>query len=258
MHSLKRLQRAQPPSKPQTRTSPATGTGSAAAWRRRFELLAWGVGLLLVAVWGLARLVGSALEQRDLRRFHEAEAARPPEAAPAPVLPPDNARTVDQSQWAEERKRAYVRALKEEGPKPLALLRIPRIGLEVPVLAGTDEWTLDRAVGWVEGTARPGEPGNVGIAGHRDGFFRSLKDVRTGDELELATLAGRRNYRIAEIRIVRPEDVQVLEPTPAPTVTLITCYPFYFVGSAPRRYIVRATLADLKAALPTETTVQNH
>jgi sortase A len=127
------------------------------------------------------------------------------------------------------------------------VLRIPRIGLEVPVLAGTDEWTLDRGVGWIEGTTRPGEPGNVGIAGHRDGFFRGLKDVKSGDVIELATLTSRQNFRIEVIRIVSPADVQVLYPSPEPVLTLVTCFPFYFVGSAPERYVVRAVLSSAPA-----------
>jgi sortase A len=122
----------------------------------------------------------------------------------------------------------------------VALLRIPRLGLEAPVLEGTDEWTLDRGLGHIEGTARPGEPGNVGIAGHRDGFFRPLKDIRDGDLVELALPGSVRRYRVERLSIVRPDAVQVLRPTPAPSLTLVTCYPFYFVGPAPERFIVRA------------------
>jgi sortase A len=197
-------------------------------------------------------VAGSVLEQRDLRRFERARealrSARPasPAAAPAaPATPPPGASTpVDQSQWAEERIRAYQLALAREGPPPLGVLRIPRIGLEVPVLAGTSEWTLDRAVGWIEGTTPPGHTGNVGIAGHRDGFFRGLKDVKLGDALQLETLAGRASYRITGLSIVRPDDVAVLDATPIPSVTLVTCYPFHHVGSAPQRYIVRASLIE--------------
>jgi sortase A len=206
-------------------------------------------------VWGLARIVGGALEQRDLNRFRAADAQVRAQAPPAPTLAPVDPRAADQRLWAVERIHAYARALHDPGPSPLAVLRIPRIGLEVPVLAGTDEWTLDRAVGWVEGTARPGETGNVGIAGHRDGFFRSLKDVRPGDALELAIPGGSRSYRVDRIRVVHPHDVRDLESTALPTVTLITCYPFYFVGSAPERYIVRATLADAQATMAREDNV---
>jgi sortase A len=201
----------------------------------------------------LGRLVGGALEQRDLRRFERAlETRGPSPATVATALPPVDPRAVDQRHWDDRRIRAYFRALNEEAPPPLAVLRVPRIGLEVPVLAGTDEWTLDRAVGWIEGTARPGERGNVGIAGHRDGFFRGLKDVKTGDTLELITLSGAQDFRIEEIRIVSPHDVHVLDPADVPTMTLVTCFPFYFVGSAPKRFIVRAVLSSARGAMPRE------
>src|SRR5262249_58063415 len=117
---------------------------------------------------------------------------------------------------------------------PLAVLRIQRLGLEVPVLEGTDEWTLDRAVGHIEGTAGPGDAGHVGIAGHRDGFFRVLKDVATGDVLELALRKGVRRFRVERLVIVGPDDAEVIAPAARSLVTLVTCYPFYFVGPAPQ------------------------
>jgi sortase A len=120
------------------------------------------------------------------------------------------------------------------------VLRIPKIRLEVPVLPGTDDHTLDRAAGHIEDTAQPGMDGNSGIAGHRDGFFRGLKDITPGDVIELDTLQGTDVYRVERTWVVKPEDVSVLDPTPTPALTLVTCYPFYFVGSAPERFIVRA------------------
>ena len=121
------------------------------------------------------------------------------------------------------------------------MLRLPRLGLEAPILAGTDDKTLNRGIGHIEGAALPGAPGNSGLAGHRDGFFRVLKDIAVGDVLEVETLDGRRSYIVDRASIVHPDDVSVLEPTPSEAVTLVTCYPFYFVGSAPNRFIVRAT-----------------
>jgi LPXTG-site transpeptidase (sortase) family protein len=109
------------------------------------------------------------------------------------------------------------------------------------VLAGTDEWTLDRAVGHIAGTSRPGQAGNVGIAGHRDGFFRVLKDIAAGDVVELALPAEVRRFRVERLSIVESNDNRVLAPTRESRLTLVTCYPFYFVGSAPRRFIVQAT-----------------
>jgi LPXTG-site transpeptidase (sortase) family protein len=93
---------------------------------------------------------------------------------------------------------------------------------------------------WASSKTRPGTEGNVGIAGHRDGFFRALKDIAEGDAIELQTLGGRETYRVERTWIVEPEDVSVLDPTPSRSLTLVTCYPFYFVGSAPQRFIVRA------------------
>ena len=124
----------------------------------------------------------------------------------------------------------------------MAVLRIPRLRLEVPVLEGTDEWTLDCAIGHIEGTARPEEEGNVGLAGHRDGFFRVLKDIAEGDVMELALPGRVRRFRVEKVSIVGQDEVQVLAPTTAARLTLVTCYPFYFVGPAPDRFIVRAAL----------------
>jgi len=103
---------------------------------------------------------------------------------------------------------------------------------------------LNRAVGHIEGTASPGENGNVGIGGHRDSFFRGLKDVVTGDEIEILTQKESTTYVIDQITIVNPSDVSVLAPRSRSSVTLVTCYPFYFIGSAPQRYIVQATLLE--------------
>jgi len=110
------------------------------------------------------------------------------------------------------------------------------------VLEGTDEFTLNRGVGRIVGTSLPGQGGNVGIAGHRDGFFRSLKDIRRGDSIELVTTWGTDVYAVDRVRITRPSDVRVLQPRTKPSLTLVTCYPFYFVGGTPNRYIVEASL----------------
>ena len=122
------------------------------------------------------------------------------------------------------------------------------------MLPGTDDRTLDRAVGHIEDTAQPGTDGNSGIAGHRDGFFRGLKDIVPGDAIELDTLQGKDVYRVERTWVVDPEDVSVLDPTPARALTLVTCYPFYFVGSAPQRFIVRAVrVGDKPVSSPQST-----
>jgi sortase A len=157
------------------------------------------------------------------------------------------AKTPDFTLWSPKRIQLYEESFSAHLEPTLALLRIPSIELEVPVLPGTDELTLNRGVGLIEGTARPQEGGNVGIAGHRDGFFRKLKDVREGDRIDLVTDQGTDNYLIDRIVIVQPEDTSVLVPRSRPSVTLVTCYPFYFVGSAPQRYIVQASLSEPSA-----------
>ena len=123
----------------------------------------------------------------------------------------------------------------------IGVLRIASLGMEVPVLEGTERITLNRGVGRIAGTALPGLGGNIGIAGHRDSFFRPLRKIRRGDEIELLTRSGRHVYRVDQIKVTNPKDVSVLQPRPTPSLTLVTCYPFYYLGSAPKRYIVAAT-----------------
>jgi len=126
----------------------------------------------------------------------------------------------------------------------LALLSIARLELEVPIFSGTSKTTLNRGAGVVDGTSLPGTAGNIVISAHRDSFFRPLKDIRIGDVIELELRDGMQRFKVGETFITDPLDVSVLEPTDTPTLTLITCYPFYFVGFAPERFIVRATLFD--------------
>ena len=147
------------------------------------------------------------------------------------------------SLWSQVRVKAYKAALQQETPPPLAILRIPRLELEVPVYDGTTDAVLDLAAGRIQGTALPGTPGNLGIAAHRDGFFRILKDVKEGDALVLETPVATEQYRIEWIRITTPDDVSVIQPTPHAAVTLVGCYPFYYRGEAPQRFIVRAVPA---------------
>ncbi len=219
--------------------------------RKRFlTVLQWlliAAGVVLIGIWAGFRIHASAGRDADLRRFAEArEAAR----TAVPSTPTTSARDlptelpVDTTLWGEKRIAEYRESLDQDSGPPLAILRVPAIDLEVAVLAGTGDLALNRGVGHIEGTAEPGAAGNVGIAGHRDGYFRGLKDVSAGDVLEFETLDGTLSYEITELFIVDPHDVWVLEPTAEPTLTLVTCYPFYFVGSAPQRYIVRAELAS--------------
>ena len=129
-------------------------------------------------------------------------------------------------------------------------IEIPRLLLSAVVFEGVDKTTLRRAVGHIPGTALPGRPGNVGLAGHRDTFFRTLKDVRVKDEIQLSTLGGDFRYEVVSLRVVEPDNVGVLAPSGQNVLTLVTCYPFYYVGPAPQRWIVRATQVSPQAVPP--------
>jgi sortase A len=198
------------------------------------ERIAWVLGVVCLAYVGAQYVDGARESRQALRRFaDEVQATH------------QSADTPDLTLWSPQRIAAWQSTLVLPRQVPLAVLRIPRIQLEVPVLEGTSEDALNRGLGHIAETAVPGANGNSGIAGHRDGFFRGLKDVRIGDAIELETLHGKQIYRIERTWIVDPEDVSVLDPTPDQSITLVTCYPFYFVGSAPQRFIVRAVRADL-------------
>jgi sortase A len=119
-------------------------------------------------------------------------------------------------------------------------LEIPRLLLSAVVVEGIDRRTLRRAVGHIPGTALPGEPGNVGLTGHRDTFFRPLKDLRIKDEIQFSTLEGDFKYEVESLRVVEQDNVGVLAPSGENVLTMVTCYPFYYVGPAPKRWIVRA------------------
>jgi sortase A len=131
-------------------------------------------------------------------------------------------------------------------------LEIPRLALSVMVVEGDDGGDLKRAAGHIPGTALPGQPGNTGIAAHRDTYFRPLRSIRLGDTIDLDTLRGNYQYRVVSTKIVTPEDNQVLSPTAKQTLTLVTCYPFYYVGPAPNRFIVQAQRTD-QPVLSTQT-----
>lgn len=204
---------------------------------RLLERTCWATGALLLLAFAAAQIDARLGSVQAFAAFHEARA----EAAAGPTAVsrlPDP----DQSLWSPGRIAAYAESLITFADTPVGVLQIPRLSLAAPLFEGTDEVALNRGVGRIEGTADVDGHGNLGIAGHRDGYFRGLKDIAIGDRIELETLAGRRAYRVADTFVVDPDAVDVLAPTREPTVTLVTCYPFYFVGHAPQRFIVRAVL----------------
>jgi sortase A len=206
---------------------------------RALEAVCWIAGIGLLLSYFSARTEAWHQQQQGLERFAATAtqpAAEPPALTRAIAVP-----APDRRLWSAERKRAYD-AASSTTEVPVGVLRIPSIALAVPIYEGTGESSLDRGAGRIEGTAGLDEQGNIGLAAHRDGFFRSLKGLRLGDELTVQTMRATRVYRVVDLGVTSPGDREVIAPTSVATVTLVTCYPFYFVGSAPQRYIVRAEL----------------
>ena len=185
-----------------------------APWLRRGEIALWVIGLSLLA-WALAATSMSMVYQARQERAFSAELRQGP----------------------------ATRA----GADPLVLgrIEIPRIGVTAMVREGDDDTTLAIAVGHISGTARPGERGNMALAGHRDSFFRALRGIRRQDTIRFVTPNRSYEYVVASTKVVAPEDTGVLDPTSDTVLTLVTCYPFKYVGHAPNRFIVRASLVAL-------------
>jgi sortase A len=214
-------------------------------WLRRLEGMLLVCGVLMIAFYMTAQIHRTVLSRAELQRFKSQQPASADETQQGASQRAELSTSApDFSLWSERRVKDYEESLAAHFAPAIGILRIAKIHVEVPILEGTDDLTLNRGVGHVIGTANPGENGNVAIAGHRDGFFRGLKDVTVGDRIELVTLQRTEAYVIDRITIVERTDVSVLQPRVHSSLTLITCYPFYFIGSAPKRYIVQASLAD--------------
>lgn len=158
----------------------------------------------------------------------------------ARAIPVDSRATIEQG----ARRASTFETRPPARDELLGRVEIPRLGLRAVFHEGIDEATLLRAVGHIPGTAFPGLAGTVGLAAHRDSYFRPLKDVRVGDELFVTTPLGRIRYVVRETWIVEPDDTWVLDPTRHESVTLVTCYPFRYIGLAPQRFVVRAYRQD--------------
>jgi sortase A len=147
-------------------------------------------------------------------------------------------------------KSAKPKPLPAGNPNLIGRIEVGRLGLSAIVLQGVDDTTLRRAVGHVPGTAYPGEPGNVALSAHRDTFFRPLRNIKAADRITVQTPNGSYIYEVEATSVVKPTHVEVLDPTPHPALTLITCYPFNYVGAAPNRFIVRARQVEPAVAAP--------
>ena len=200
------------------------------------------VGFGLLAFYGAAKLHEHILSRAAMRQFRDLKQTMLNNNLKMKAEPDLAASSPDFLMWSEKRIHDYKESLNEYFAPPVAIIRIGRVHVEAPVFDGTDDLTLNRGVGHISGTALFGEGGNVGIAGHRDGFFRGLKNIRVGDRIELEEPDRIETYIVDQLEIVYPADVSVLRPLGKPTLTLVTCYPFYYIGPAPQRFIVLATL----------------
>lgn len=210
-------------------------------WLERALLL---VAVLCLGAWAWAWLDSAYTQYRDNQILDEALSAAP--ASGTRAAPP----AAGSSAAETDSLGSFRQANAAEPPKPVepgslvGRIEIPRLGVSAIVLEGVDSKTLRRGVGHIPETPLPGGGGNVGLAAHRDSFFRGLKDIRKNDIIQVRTLEGDFRYRVESTRIVEPEDTEVLDDGPAPMLTLVTCYPFYYVGSAPKRFIVHATRVE--------------
>lgn len=149
-------------------------------------------------------------------------------------------RAPDQSLWDKTQIKDYEEALNADYPPPLGILTINELNIQVPIFNGTNEHILDRGAGRIKGMARMNDDGNLGISAHRDSFFRGLKDIEPGTVILVQSTHGVEKYEVSNINIVSKSDASVLAPVDQKTLTLVTCYPFYHVGAAPKRMIVTA------------------
>jgi sortase A len=202
-------------------------------WTRYFFLVVGIVALGYVAYVMLDAQLFQAYEnwrfERALKEARQAKSSQPLPLSPQPAVAAD----------PESVRRERLRAAGPEG-SPLGRIEISALGVEVMILEGVEPRTLQRAVGHIPGTALPGQQGNVALAGHRDTFFRALRDIDKDTEITLTTLQGSYRYRVDSTTVVEPQSVEVLADSSGATLTLVTCYPFDFIGHAPKRFIVRA------------------
>ncbi len=221
-------------------------TTSSDGWSATMGRYLTALGMVLVAIYAGAEIHRVISSRNALLEFDKMHPLVRPEFRKASDSREAN-QEIDFSLWSKGRLEAYRASQETKKGSPLAVLRFERLKIRIPVFEGTDDWTLNRGAGWIVGTTPPGKAGNIGIAGHRDSFFRILKDIRDGDAVELISAARTATYTVSRVEIVDPDDVSVLQPRRGSSLTLVTCYPFYFVGPAPRRFIVHAALSKQAA-----------
>jgi sortase A len=211
-----------------------TRTNSFLRWSRTLFFI---IGILALGYVGLAQLDARLYQADQTRRFEEALKRQGPATGSSEHLHPSPL-PLDPAEGNAARVKSLGVAVREG--TPLGRIDIGTIGIAAMMMEGIDERTLRRAVGHIPGTPLPGQQGNVALAGHRDTFFRGLRKIRVNDEITLTTLSGSYRYLVDSTKVVEPEETDVLDGDDNDILTLVTCYPFNFVGSAPRRFIVRA------------------
>ena len=210
---------------------------------RTVELLSYSTGLILTGFFAIQLAQGEVERQGAISAFEDqAMLASVALQDPLDQPPFKEPAQPDMSLWAPGRVVDYQSSLGVELPPIMGVLEVPSVELEVPIYQTASDQVMDRAAGVIDGMAYPHEGGNIGISGHRDGYFRVLKDVQVGDTITLQTLEGAKRFKIDATTIVDKADTTLLKDTRDQTVTLVTCYPFYFVGHAPQRFIVTASL----------------
>jgi len=205
------------------------------------------IGVVLLAVYVAAYVHRMVMVRTSLKNFEDEKRHATADSTNSQVTETRAGEPVSDSfgktlSPGSQRRPATINVSRRSSAVPLAILHIPRIHLDVPVLGNTDDITLNRGVGRIAGTAAPGQKGNIGIAGHRDSFFQNLKEVARGDEIELETTTSSEIYVVDRILVTGQDDLSVLQPRGSQSLTLVTCYPFHYVGPAPRRFVVQATI----------------
>jgi sortase A len=220
--------------------APSTAPSPLRVRLRWVERALWVIAILCLGYWGYVWIDTAWVQHRDNQALDDALSAAP--ADPAPAGGPGAAETDALRTFTPQSAAQAARPMLEAGSL-MGRIEIPRVGVSAVVLEGSDDTTLRRGVGHIPDTSLPGT-GNVGLAAHRDSFFRGLKDIRKNDIIRLQTLEGTFRYKVEWTQIVLPEETQVLKQDGVSELTLVTCYPFYYIGSAPKRFIVRAREAD--------------
>ncbi len=195
------------------------------------------IGILALGYVGFVLLDARLFQAAQSRQFQqELNGLKPSVGSDEPLHPS----SLPPAEAGVNLVRADIPGIAGRDDSSLGRIEISTIGLEAMIMEGTDARTLRRAVGHIPGTPLPGQQGNVAITGHRDTFFRPLHKIRKDDEIRLTTLNGSYRYRVDSTEVVKPEDTEVLADSDDAVLTLVTCYPFYFVGPAPKRFVVRA------------------